>query len=107
MIPFKAKVIKSESGNRFILKGNVDRGFALKVEAVYYSNSNPSQHLRLFDADGDQFMFPVPGQARANTTSPELPVTVKLPISYEDEGEGNQVVVWGEAEKLSKVASQS
>lgn len=76
-------------------------GWAMTVQAVLYTNTAPNQKLHLFDADGDEFMFPIPGQMEEKIVTPEIAVTVKLPLSYYDEDAdgGHQLKVIGYVEK--------
>lgn len=109
MIPFKAKVEKTgiaKGGEMLEIKGNVGKGYALKLQALFYSSSNPGHFLHLLDADGDEFMFPIPGQGQPKAINPAIPITVKLPLKYVDISQGdNQIIIWGEAEKITNVES--
>lgn len=82
-------------------------GYAVTVQAVSYSSKSPEQKLVLFDADGDQFMFPVPGQAVTKPTTPEVPTSVKLPLSYVDTEGENEVIIWGEVTKIDPYLESS
>ncbi len=106
MIPYKARVNKSVPGQMTTIKGNVGKGYCVTVQAVYYSSTNPGNFLHLYDADGDEFMFALPGQGNAKVATPEIPVTVKLPLKYVDVSIGeHQIKIFGEAHKISKVDS--
>lgn len=99
MRAFKVKT-KSSIGNKMTVFGGQPKQGSVRIQAVYYSSKNPSAHLCLYDADGDMFMFPVPGQLDDKVVTPELPVTVTLPLYYLDQdvdGE-NEVIVFGEQE---------
>lgn len=99
MRAFKIKT-KQSIGNKLTVFGGQPKQGSVRIQAVYYSGKNPSQHLCLYDADGDMFMFPIPGQLEKKVITPELPVTVTLPIYYLDQdvdGE-NEVIVFGEQE---------
>ena len=61
---YKAKVEKSEQGEIKKLEGNYGTGYGLRVQAVLYSSSNPGNFLHLYDADGDEFLFPISGQRK-------------------------------------------
>lgn len=106
MILYKGKVEQTTPGQKTVVKGNVGKGYSATIQAVYYSSINPGNFLHLLDADGDEFMFPIPGQGIQKTITPAIPVTVKLPISYIDVSQGGyEIKIWGEAEKLSIVES--
>ncbi len=101
---YKVKVNKTVGGSRVVeLKSRYGSNYFVTVQAVYYGCTNPSSYLHLFDGDGDEFMFAIPGQAIPNTTTPEIPVTVRLPISYSDDIGGNELVIWGTVEKEDPV----
>lgn len=97
MTHFKKKIKTAPNSEKApVLTGSAQVGY-LTVEGVYYSNINPSQCIHLYDADGDEFMFPIPGQAEPKPTSPEIAITVELPLYYLDEdfdGE-NDLIIWG------------
>lgn len=106
MIPFKAFTDKTISDKPTELHGNVGKGYGARIQAVRYSSKNPSDYLYLYDADDNEFMFSIPGQGNEKTISLETPVTVKLPIKYIDTSSGDkQVIVFGEAEKISRPES--
>ena len=97
---YKVKIEKSEGGKWIRIFYPNYAGVAAKIYAVFYSNKAPQEHLRLRDADGDEFMSPLPGQAleTAGIYNFDSPTPVKLPISYFDEDidGGNKIVIWGE-----------
>lgn len=104
MILFKAKVQDTVPGKPTQIKGNVGKGYGVRIEAVYYSSINPGNFLHLYDADGDEFMFPIPGQGIQKTISPAIPITVKLPLSYADISQGGyEIKIWGVAEKIAQI----
>ena len=99
MKAYKVKT-KTSVGGKLTPFGSQPAQGSVKVQAVYYSNLNPAQALCLYDGDGDMFMYPVPGQLEAKVVTPEIPVTVKLPLYYLDQdldGE-NEVIVFGEVD---------
>lgn len=65
------------------------------IQAVFYSGKNPSQHLCLYDADGDMFMYPIPGQLENKVVTLETPTTIKLPLRYLDQDGENEIIVFG------------
>lgn len=71
---------------------------SVMIQAVYYSSENPSKHLCLYDGDGDMFMYPIPGQIENKIVTPEIPITVKLPIRYLDQDGENEIIVFGQLE---------
>lgn len=71
---------------------------SMRVQAVFYSSTNPSQNVMLYDRDGDCFMFPIPGQLDKKVISLEVPVTVALPIYYLDQIGECELIVFGESE---------
>ena len=84
----------------------VSRGYFVKVQAVFYNTNNPSNYLKLYDKDSDQFMFQIPGQGIPNPTTPEIPVSVALPLYYLDIGKGgHEVTIFGELHKQEKFDS--
>ncbi len=104
MILFKAKANETTPGVKTQLKGNVGKGYGVRIEAIYYSSINPGNFLHLLDADGDEFMFAIPGQGIQKTISPAIPVTVKLPLSYLDISQGGyEIIIWGVAEKVTAI----
>lgn len=106
MIPFKIKVEKTEANKMTEVKSTYGAGYVARIQAVFYSSNNPSLFLKLFDADGDQFMFSIPGQGIPRPTTPEIPVTVKLPLRYVDIGPGeNTFTVFGEVYKATNLES--
>ncbi len=104
MLLYKAKVEKSEQGEIKKLEGNYGTGYGLRVQAVLYSSSNPGNFLHLYDADGDEFLFPISGQGNPKVLLIDAPIAVKLPLSYLDISLGeNEIKVWGEVERLSSI----
>lgn len=97
MKAFKVKTEKSEAQKMMSFAGQI-KGKSARIQAVYYSSASPSQHLMLYDADGDCFMFPVPGQVDKKVINLESPVTVQLPIHYWDEKGEEEIIVFGEME---------
>ena len=96
MRPYKVKVEKTIQGKLTELIHPLRGGYCVKVQAFFYGGTNPNAKLHLYDAGGDEFTFPIPGQARPTATSPEISVTVRLPLSYLDEEGDNKLIVWGE-----------
>jgi hypothetical protein len=99
MVPYKAKT-KTVTEGMTTLKPEW-RGFQVTIQAVYYGSKNPSAHLTIHDAEGDQCVFSLPGQLNATVTALETPVTVKLPLKYIDNEGGNDLIVFGQAEKIA------
>ena len=103
MIPYKVKVEKTELLVRTELKSRYGLGYALTLQAIYYSSTNPTRFIHILDADGDGFLFPMPGQHSPQTTTPEIPITVKLPLYYFDEAGDCELILWGEVEKIQTI----
>jgi hypothetical protein len=82
-------------------------GYCVTIQAVRYGNKSPQMYMHLYDAGGDEFMFPIPGQDLPKTTTPEIPVTVRLPLSYYDEDGGQELIVWGEAHEIERKLTSS
>lgn len=99
---FKAKVEKSVGNllTRFDLNGPVSNRFAnaVRLQAVFYDNKNLDQHVRIFDADGDECFIQVPGQAIPHVVELQTAITVTAPLFYldEDPNGGHKIVVFGE-----------
>lgn len=89
--PYKFRIEKTKPGTmvQFSMEGT------FKVQSVYYSSTNPSSHVTLYDKDGDVVSFPIPGQIDPKLTNID-PVTINLPLSVLDEEGGNQVIIHGE-----------
>jgi hypothetical protein len=101
MIPFKARITETTPGEVMTFKGNVPSSWAVTVQAVFYSSNNPGNFLHLYDGDGDEFMFAIPGQGQPRVATPEVQITVKLPIRCRDISQGShEVIIWGRAEKV-------
>jgi hypothetical protein len=96
---YKVKVKRTIGGRPVELKSKYGSNHFATIQAVHYNCTNPASYLRLLDGDGDEFMFRIPGQAEPNPTTPEVPVTVRLPISYIDDIGGNEIILWGRVEK--------
>lgn len=104
MLLYKAKIEKSEAGDIHKIEGNYGTGYGLKLQAVFYSSSNPGNFLHFYDADGDEFLYPISGQGNPKVVLIDAPISVKLPISYLDISLGeNEIKVWGEVERLSPI----
>ncbi len=101
MIPFKVKIDKTVSQQRVEIKTRYGKGFALRLQAFRYDSTNPGLFLHLLDADGDEFMFPIPGQGTPKASTLEIPLTLSLPLFYYDDGE-HELILWGEVEKIEK-----
>lgn len=107
---FKAKLENTSYGEVVQMPSKYGTGFAVKVQSVYYSNTNPNQYLHLYDKDGDEFMLKVPGQGISEKPNPiilETPISIALPLSILDEGGDNEVIVWGEVEKIDNTFDSS
>lgn len=97
MTAFKVKAKESKEAELTAFPGQV-AGKSVEIQAVYYSSLTPGKHLMLYDADGDCFMYPIPGQVDQKVVTPEVPVTVKTPIYYLDEVGDNEIIVFGKME---------
>lgn len=97
---YKVKVEKTVQNQPTELKHMYGAGYCINVQAVSYGSKNPQSMLHLLDAGGDEFMFKIPGQASTNPTTPELPITVRLPLSYVDTEGQNELIVWGTVESI-------
>lgn len=98
MQPHKLKIANTQQG---VLMNTKDYlGYAFRIQAVYYSSSNPSSHIYLYDKDEDAITFPIPGQMEPKLV--DVPnIGVKLPIKVLDETGDNSVVIYGEVYKPS------
>lgn len=98
MRPYKAKSTASVGGQKLIFKDQTDSMGAVRIQAIYYDNTNLDQHVRIYDGDGDECMFPMPGQEVPRVISLESPVTVKLPLAYldEDPNGDHAIIIFGE-----------
>jgi hypothetical protein len=105
MKPFKVKIKKSIGNRKVEIKSNFGSNYCVTIQSVFYDCTNPSSYLRLLDSDGDMFMFKVPGQAEPNPTTPEVPVTVRLPIYYVDSLGDNEITIWGVVNKIDRTES--
>jgi hypothetical protein len=99
---YKAKIEKTVFDDMTKIENKYDVGYALKVQAVFFGSTNPSATLSLYDADGDEFMFSIPGQAIPRVTTPEIPISVKLPIHYTDSEGNNKLMVFGEVYQIEQ-----
>lgn len=70
-------------------------GMAFRIQAISYTSNNPSHHVTVFDKDGDECMYPIPGQLIPKIVPVEH-VSVILPITIVDEGLHNDVIIFGE-----------
>lgn len=102
---YKVKVEKTVQGQPTELKHMYGAGYCVTIQAVRYGSDNPQSELYLYDAGGDEFMFKIPGQASRNTTTPEIPVTVRLPLSYLDSEGQNELIVWGTVDQIDSATS--
>lgn len=103
---YKVKVEKTETGKLEEVRCEYGEGWCVNLQSIFYSEKSPQHYLHLFDADGDEFMFSIPGQARPTVVTPdEVPVTVKLPLYYLDTGGGNELILWGEVYRLDRTLS--
>ena len=100
MIPYKVKVEKTVPMRKVELKSFYGTGYALTLQAIYYDSKIATKFIHILDADGDGFLFPMPGQHSPQTTTPEIPITVKLPLYYFDEAGNCELILWGEVEKI-------
>lgn len=105
---YKVKVTATPLGE--LKKIDVDLKGLVTINAITYSSRNPSAYLHLFDADQDEFMFPIPGTLPVDggftkPTTLNYPTTVRLPLYFLDEEGNNDFIVWGvvcEEEDLTK-----
>lgn len=104
MRAFKAKVEDTKLDEVIEIPWDGLAGELVTIQAVRYESDEPAKRLHLFDSEGDEFMFPFPGQApEAVTSSPEIAVTVKLPLKYLCEAGGKAFIIWGKVhESLDK-----
>lgn len=105
MLLYKEKIKKTVRGKKVEIKSPFGAGYALTLQALSFNSTNPNKFCYLLDADGDQFVFKIPGQAEPGPTAPEVPVSVKLPLYYFDETGGNELILWGEVEKIERKES--
>lgn len=99
MQAFKLKTISKpvNDENPMRLFDNGPQNGDARIQAVYYSSTNPSRNLFLYDGDGDLCMFPLPGQDIGKVNILPSPISVKLPLYYiDEEEEGSEIIVFGE-----------
>lgn len=83
------------------------------IRAIHWSCENPNRALHLYDADGDEFIYPIPGQQPPDShieivskvTVLDTPLTVELPLSYVDEEGECELKIWGTVERPEKIDS--
>lgn len=97
MKALKLKTLSTKAQELAIFEGQPKSG-SMRVQAVFYSSTNPSQSVMLYDRDGDCFVFPIPGQLDKKVISLETPVTVSLPVYYLDQVGECELIVFGEQE---------
>lgn len=102
---YKVKVDKTVQGQPTELKHMYGTGYAVTVQAVRYGSQSPQAQLELMDAGGDTFMFDIPGQGTPKTTTPEIPVAVRLPLYYMDTEGQNELIVWGTIDQIDSTSS--
>jgi len=97
---YKVRIEESRGGEWVEIPVPLYRGVAARIQTVFYGNESIKEHLRLRDADGDEFITPLHGQPleERGVFCLDSPIAVKLPISYFDEDvEGkNKITIWGE-----------
>jgi len=97
MIPLKHKVKQTEL-DKVIKIPNSYIGHAYTIQGVYYSSTSPASKLHIYDGDGDECYYAVPGQENPHVLL-STPITVKLPLSILDETAPNSVTIYGYVEK--------
>ncbi len=99
-IKLKTKSQLSEDESPIKIESSYGQGWILRIISVWYGGEKANIYLRLFDSDGDMVFVPIPGQSAEprKTVSPDIPLPVKLPISYldEDMDTDNEIIIWGE-----------
>lgn len=81
--------------------GGERAGYAYTIQAIYYSSKEPSEHVTLFDKDGDEITFHIPGQIDPKISPLETPITVQLPIQYVDTKGQEELIIYGRLEKIT------
>jgi hypothetical protein len=102
---FKGKVEKTVA-EQLTLLGEPNAGSAIEIQSVYFQCNNPNAYVLLFDADGDQVLYPMPGQVDPKPILLDSPITVKAPLYYVDTRGENGLIVFGKVIPLdSRVPS--
>lgn len=104
MIPLKHKITGTKINQKQIITNSYP-GYSYTIQAVFYSSNNPSSHLHIFDADGDECIFPLPGDLTPKALSVQ-PITIKLPLSILDETSGNQVTIFGVVDRIGLASNR-
>lgn len=95
MKPFKVKI---KTNPQKITKIQGTDGMYVKIQAVRYGSHDANVHLMVLDGEGDECMFPIPGQRTPKVIHLESPVTVEGPLHYLDESSSsNDFIIFGEA----------
>jgi hypothetical protein len=74
-------------------------GHAFTIQGVYYSSPDPNSRLHLYDFDKDECFFAIPGQINPHLISPDVAITITLPLYYMDETSGNKFIIFGTIER--------
>ena len=106
ILKLKTESKVNEKGTPILLESIYGIGWNFRVCSIWYGGQNPEAYLRLFDSDKDMFYVPIPGQQNEprKTSSPDIPIPIKLPLFYLDgdiDG-GNEIIIWGEVYRDSE-----
>lgn len=94
----KPHKIKLETTGKDLSTGY--EGYAFTIQAIYYSSNDPSKFLRIYDNDGDEVIYPIPGALDPKTV-PVGNITVALPLVIVDDTPSNDVILRGYLERSS------
>lgn len=92
MKAIKFKFDTTAANTRLSSRGYAGKTF--RIQAVYYSNSSHSEHVTVFDKDGDPITHPIPGDIEPKLISVGE-VSCTLPLYIVDESGGNSVLIRG------------
>lgn len=104
---YKVHIRGTKIGELTRIENKYGEGYCVAVQAVHYSSTSPNDVLKLFDGDKNQFMFELSGGSTPNPTTPEIEITVKLPLYYMDSAGDKDIVIWGVVYKIDNTLESS
>lgn len=90
---YKFKVDETTVNKRVNLEAPALSQF-VRIESIYFSSENPSAKLRLIDDEEDEVWY-ITGSTLNRSTILDTPITLKFPLSIEDDEGGNKVIIRG------------
>jgi hypothetical protein len=94
MQAFKAKVIKT-TADKPTLIAQLPPGQALELQSVFFKSKNPNAFLFLVDKDGDEVMYPIPGQIDPHPVLLSCSLMINGPLYYVDTKGEHELIVTG------------